>query len=215
MKAYFLSGLGADYRAFQLLKLPPNIEVVHLAWLTPAKHESLHSYAKRMAEKINTDEPYYLVGLSFGGMLATEMLAFLKPQKTFFISSVLLRKELPFYFKFWFTSIGAQLMPRALITKPNWLIHFIFGVTSNQEKQFLDTIVKEANPEFVFWAIQQVLNFKQNQLPNAPYIRIHGTNDKILPIHHFIPTYTIANGSHFMVANRAKEISAILAKEMR
>jgi len=52
-------------------------------------------------------------------------------------------------------------------------------------------------------------------LPNAPYIRIHGTLDKILPIHHFIPTYTIANGSHFMVANKAKEISAILAKEMR
>jgi pimeloyl-ACP methyl ester carboxylesterase len=168
-----------------------------------------------MAEKINTDEPYYLVGLSFGGMLATEMLTFLKPQKTIFISSVLLRKELPLYFKFWFTSIGAKLMPRALITQPNRFIHFIFGVTSIQEKQLLDTIVKESNPDFVFWAIQQVLNFKQNKLPNVPYIRIHGTKDKILPIHHFIPTYTIAKGSHFMVANRAKEISAILAKEMR
>ena len=42
-------------------------------------------------------------------------------------------------------------------------------------------------------------------------IRIHGDKDKVLPIINFQPQHLIKRGGHFMIANRANEISAILA----
>jgi hypothetical protein len=214
MKAYFLSGLGADERVFRFLQLPSHVQQIHLPWLIPSKKETFKSYARRMADKIDTNEPFYLVGLSFGGMLATEILKFVSPQKTFFISTVLTRKELPWYFRLYCNKICINLLPEKMLTYPNPIFHALFGANSKQEKEMLDRIVKEADPTFCKWAITQIFAFNPDALPKQDYIRIHGSTDKILPIHHFIPSYTILHGSHFMIANRADEISIILEKEM-
>lgn len=85
MKIYAISGLGADERAFQFLEFP--YEVVHVKWITPEGDESMSSYAKRLCAQVDTSEPFALVGLSFGGMLATEMCKFIKPVHTILLSS--------------------------------------------------------------------------------------------------------------------------------
>ena len=43
MKVYFISGLGADEKAFQLLQLP-GVEPVHLNWMPPLKKESIDCF---------------------------------------------------------------------------------------------------------------------------------------------------------------------------
>ncbi len=67
MKVYFISGLAADKRVFKYISLPTGCEAVHLDWITPQKDDTLPSYALRLASAINRDEPFALVGLSFGG----------------------------------------------------------------------------------------------------------------------------------------------------
>ena len=39
-------------------------------------------YAKRMAGKINTEEEFGILGVSFGGLVAVEMSKILKPKMT-------------------------------------------------------------------------------------------------------------------------------------
>lgn len=73
MKAYFISGMGADKRVFTHIQLPEGFEAVFLDWLAPNREETLPSYAMRLADHIDTTEPFVLIGLSFGGMLATEI----------------------------------------------------------------------------------------------------------------------------------------------
>src|SRR5687767_12739166 len=99
MKVYFISGLAADKRVFKYISLPAGCEAVHLEWITPQKDETLASYALRLAAAINREEPFALVGLSFGGMLATEIAKQYKPAVTILISSVPVAKQLPGYFR--------------------------------------------------------------------------------------------------------------------
>ena len=77
MNIYFISGLGADRRAFERLKLPGEFSLHYLEWIKPRIKESLNEYAKRLADTIDTAKPFSIVGLSMGGMIASAMTQFL------------------------------------------------------------------------------------------------------------------------------------------
>ncbi len=80
---YFIPGLGVDNRVFQKLELPSHLNVHYLEWILPISlTESIKEYAKRLAQSIDVKTPYIIVGLSFGGIIAKELQAFLNPEKT-------------------------------------------------------------------------------------------------------------------------------------
>ena len=99
MRVYFISGLGADKRAFYKIKLPQGYQAVFLDWIVPLAGESFPDYAKRFSQSIKQDEEFVLIGLSFGGMLASEIAKIVSPKKLIIISSLSSYKELPWYFK--------------------------------------------------------------------------------------------------------------------
>jgi pimeloyl-ACP methyl ester carboxylesterase len=94
MNVYFISGLGADKRAFQHIRLSTQYAVHHIEWIKPYRGESMNAYARRLAVCIDTTQSFSLVGLSFGGMIATEMTTFLNPAKAILISSTYTINEL-------------------------------------------------------------------------------------------------------------------------
>ena len=65
MKIYGISGLGADQRVFKYLKL--DCEFIPIDWITPLKRESIENYALRLAQVIDTNEAFGILGVSFGG----------------------------------------------------------------------------------------------------------------------------------------------------
>ncbi|HQV56104.1 MAG TPA: alpha/beta hydrolase, partial [Chitinophagaceae bacterium] len=84
-KVYFISGLGADKRAFSFLDLS-FCEPIFIDWIKPVDNESLYQYAMRLKEQINEPSPI-IVGVSFGGMLATEIAKSDASAKVIIISS--------------------------------------------------------------------------------------------------------------------------------
>src|ERR1035437_7250589 len=94
LTVYFISGLGADKRAFQKIKLPDSCSIQHLDWLIPMDNESLIDYTLRLAKPIDTRKPFALIGLSFGGIIVTELNKVLHPVKSIIISSVTIRSQL-------------------------------------------------------------------------------------------------------------------------
>ena len=68
---YCISGLGADEKAFDRLKVN-GYSLHHLKWIPPLANENLSSYARRKLNDIKENNPIIL-GLSFGGMIAIEM----------------------------------------------------------------------------------------------------------------------------------------------
>src|SRR5687768_12603951 len=96
-KVYFISGLGADERAFSFLDLG-FCEPVFIPWVRPLEGETVPAYAVRLKERIPEDFPI-IVGLSFGGMVAVEIGKAFPCKKIVLLSSAKTQKEIPFYLK--------------------------------------------------------------------------------------------------------------------
>jgi hypothetical protein len=91
--------------------------------------------------------------------------------------------------------------------------NFFLGAESKEDKQIANAFRKEVNPEYLQWAIHQIVSWKNVTIPQN-YIHIHGTGDRLFPIRNVKADYVIRKGGHFMVYNKAPEISAIINREL-
>ena len=213
MNVYFISGLGADKRAFERIHLSDKYSIHHLPWITPQKNEPLSSYARRLSAPIDITKPFVLVGLSMGGMMAAAMNDFMQPQKTVLISSAASALELPAYFR-WCGRLGLHnLIPTGLMNKPNSIAFWMFGAKSEAEKKLMRLIIKEGDAAFIKWGIGAILTWKGEQ-KSKNIFHIHGEADKILPVRFTKPDAVIKGGSHFMVWMKAGEVSRLLQKAL-
>lgn len=212
MNTYFISGLGADKRIFSKLKLNENINMIHINWISPNENESLASYAERLSKVIDLSQPFALVGVSFGGMIAVEMAKLLKPAATIIISSTMLSTYLPALYRFAGKLGLLKFIPAKFLKSSNKLTqNYYFGTRSNSEKTLLSKIINDTDPYFLKWAIGSILSWENKIKPKNIY-HIHGTNDKILYSKTTQPDFVIENGTHFMVYQNADEISGIIDK---
>lgn len=208
-KVYLISGLGADSRAFTKLTFPPDLELVHLDWIPALKNESLPDYAMRLAENIDTSSRFYLVGLSFGGMLATEIAKQRKPIHTFLISSTPTFKELPWYYRMAGTLHLQKLVPVSLLKKANSIGLKLLGARSPEERKLLQQLVLDSDPIFMKWALTCILTWRNLERPDN-LTQLHGTADYILPAKFTKPDFSIEGAGHFMVYANAKEINSYI-----
>jgi pimeloyl-ACP methyl ester carboxylesterase len=204
-KIYFISGLGADGRAFGKLKFPAEFDLVHLDWIPALPNESLVHYADRLAAKIDTSTPFYLIGLSFGGMLSTEIAKKLNPVHTFLISSVPVFKELPWYYRASGTLNLQKLIPLDLMKKGNAIGLRFLGAKTEDEKTLLKRLITDSDPVFMKWALTAIIKWRNTGRPSN-ITQIHGTADYILPHKYTRPDILIEGGGHFMVYACAIEI---------
>lgn len=202
MKIYAISGLGADERVFDFLKL--DAELIPLVWITPHKNESLASYTNRFSEKINTTEPYIILGLSFGGLVANEMSQMLKPKATILISSIETKNEIPLLYRIIGKTKLLNLTPKFVLKTSNILVTYMFGT---KKKKLLKDIIEDSNVDFSKWAVLQLVSW-QNETRLDNVLKISGSNDKLLPATK--NAIIIENGEHFMVVDKAEEISIII-----
>ncbi|MBL7766207.1 MAG: alpha/beta hydrolase [Chitinophagaceae bacterium] len=213
MNAYFISGLGADRRAFDKILLNESYTRYFLDWIEPLENETLNEYAERMAATIDQSKPFVLIGLSFGGIVAIEIAKRYPAEKIFIISSVSNRSELPWYLK----AMGkARIHHLGTVEKlkqdPNILFWF-FGVTSTRMKNYLTEMMHKTSSTYLRWSMDQIVNWSQEKKP-VNLIHLHGDADKLFPIRFCKPDYMIAKGGHFMVITHARQINEILLKEL-
>ncbi|MCP4457135.1 MAG: alpha/beta hydrolase [Cytophagales bacterium] len=206
MKIYALSGLGADERAFQNLSLDG--EFIPIKWLTPKKNESLKSFALRLGDQIDTAEPFVLLGLSFGGMLASELNKTLTPELTILISSASTKSELPVYFSIVRFLRLYQIVPASLFKPPAWIMNHYFRLKRNPSRGLIKEIMRDSDPKFLKWAIRAIMKWDNEVVPENVF-RIHGANDPVLTNRKLPGTITVDKG-HLIVFDQAERISEIV-----
>ncbi|MCZ4222300.1 alpha/beta fold hydrolase [Pedobacter rhodius] len=212
MNVYFISGLGADKRIFSKIKLDNKLNIIHLNWIAFHKNESLKNYAERLSKSIDQSKPFSLVGVSFGGMIAVELAKLLEPKVTIIISSTLLSKHLPFIYRLAGKLGLIKIVPANILKSSNSIIqNYFFGTKLKEERELLKNIIEDTDAHFLKWAIGSILSWKNNTKPKKLF-QIHGTNDKILYTNKVEPDFSIKGGTHFMVYQKANEISALISK---
>lgn len=208
MKLYAISGLGADERVFKYLKLEH--ELIPIPWLTPEISEPIEVYAKRMADKINTEEEFGMLGVSFGGLVAVEMSKILKPKVTILISSAETKEGLRGVYKLMGKTSLATLVPSKLFDMPRGIAKFLFGT---EKTELLNNILDDTDNNFTKWAVNELINWRnEDKINNC--LKIHGTKDKLIPAPKDENTILIEGGEHFMIVDRANEISNIINREI-
>lgn len=214
---YLLSGMGSDERVFQHMTFPDQYTLHFLPWLTPLPEETLAGYASRMTAHIPADEDITLVGVSMGGILALEIARQRPVRKVVLISSIKTTAERPLYFNLVRRTrlLALLALPDAVLfgKHRNLIIPFFLKAESPAEKELLLDYVKHTDFVYLRWAIKILIGWENEEVP-APLVHIHGGKDLTLPIATVKADYVIPDGGHFMVYNRAGEISAILKNEL-
>ena len=207
---YCISGLGADERVFRNLKIP-GAKLVYLPWAQYDKHDEMSCYAQKMAYQIKEENPIVL-GVSFGGMLATEMKILNPHQKTIIISSAKTNKELPHLSGILRFIIKTNIIPYGRIAKsPNKYSFRMFGAENEEEKELFADILRSTDLGFIKWATKTMLDWRNDITPDGIF-HIHGTADRLINPAQVHPTRWVDGGSHFMIYNRAAEVSRLIAQ---
>lgn len=211
MKVYLIPGLAADERVFRHIRLPEGYTPHLLQWAQPDLQEPLPSYAMKMAGQIDRDEPFILVGLSFGGMLATEIAKQLNPVKTILISSIPHSSQLPGYYRLaWRIGLHHVLTPTMI--KSGVMIKRLLTAEAEEDKQIIRQMARDMDPDFIRWAMWTIIHWRTTEGPPPNYYHIHGTADGILPCRYTRPTHRVHRAGHLMIFNQAKEINLLLAE---
>ncbi len=207
---YCVSGLGADERVFQKLKLE-GYQPVHIRWVEPERNESIADYAKRLTEQINSDTPI-VIGLSFGGIIAVEIAKQINTEKVILISSTKNQQEVPFYFKiFRWLPIYRLIPARIILWFGQLLAAWFFSLETLAERQLFKAILLDTDAKFMKWAIDRVVTWKNELIPENIY-HIHGESDRIFPYRFVHEDFKIKRGGHFMIMNQAEKVSNLIQK---
>lgn len=211
MNVYFVSGMSANCKVFDQLELPEGFERKYIEWYIPTLDETLEGYTRRMAENIDTSQPFVLVGYSFGAVIIQEMNKFVTPVKNIVIASMTNESEIPPMFRLGRKIRFAERFPWwSLVDKQavkEWMARFIYHVKPDEMSEF----VSYTDPVYTQWAVREILNWTPTvQCPNLYHI--HGTRDQMFPCKYVKNAYLVKDGDHLMLLKRAKKITPILTE---
>jgi len=213
MNVYFISGLGADKRVFQKLNIDPKFNVIHINWIEPHKKESINNYAHRISTQIDTTKPFLIVGLSFGGMIATLISEQISTEQIILVSSNSVGMPVG---KFYRGLIGFVLLsPFAspLIKSANKYTYKIFGAKTPEEKQLLRSILKDTDTKFLKWALKSISKWDHPKRSPIAY-QINGSEDKMIQPRFVDSDKIVTGGEHLMIFSKADELSQIINDQL-
>ncbi len=212
---YCISGFGADERVFHKMNFPGH-EFHYIKWITPGKKESVESYAGKLITQIRHKNPI-LMGLSFGGMMCTEIASQIPVEVIILISSIKHENELPY----WMHLCGKLKLNKVLPMRPFKLIEPIedynLGVETEEEKEMVHSYRRNLDLVYTDWAINAILNWRAKPA-HKNLFHIHGDSDRIFRFKKISADYTVRGGGHLMILNKSEEVNerigAILAQNL-
>ena len=207
---YLFPGIGADERLFKLLRIE-NCNTVPVQWEIPHKYESLPSFAARLLKQVDQTRPFSLIGISFGGMVASEIAKISEPEHVVLISSAKSGKELPWYFPVGRSIPIHRWVPAGWMVKFSLLLKYTAVGVRKEDKRFLAGMLREIPAMFIHRAVDCVVNWRAEEY-DPKIVHIHGEYDGVIPYRNIENCITIKNGTHFIVLDRADEVNGHLAE---
>lgn len=211
---YLIPGVGADETIFKHIQFPKGYKTKSIVWEKNKNYdEPLAEYVKRLLPQFDFQHDIYLCGLSFGGIVCTELSKIISVKRIIIISSIKTMYERPIkigvlkYLQFY------RFVPGKVLAKINFWHRWAFGKLNREEKQLVNYMLAKIDIPFNEWAVHQAIIWG-NIHPVQNMIHIHGDADKIFPINYIRSCHKIKGGTHFMIINKAEEINKIIENEL-
>jgi pimeloyl-ACP methyl ester carboxylesterase len=202
MTLFAFSGLGAYNGVFNNLNI--NAEIVPIPYAQPHENEPIEVYTRRLLQNFRPSGEFGFIGISFGGVVATEAAKLFGGKALILVSSIRTKNDIPTRYRLVAKTGILDKLPGDSSALPDSLAGFVLG---EKQKNMLGYVLDKMSGSFTRWAIKQMLLWNgQDKLHNT--LMLSGSNDNILP-----PSskendqIVIEGGGHFMVYDRGQEIS--------
>jgi len=209
---FFISGLGADHRAFDRIKLN-GYKQTHLPWIIPETGETMHSYAQKMAKPILATKNPVVIGVSLGGMLASEMTNFIPQMRAILISSIKSPAERSLLLKAGYAFPIQHFISISLLKRMSFLWRWANFKRPTADVNRMLQMFKEQDNRFLKWAMINAPKWKGTGVAERIY-HIHGDSDRLFPLKRINSPNVIKGGNHIMVFLRGEEITNLINKEL-
>jgi esterase/lipase len=209
-KVYCISGLGADEKVFKFLDLS-FVHPVFIQWITPLKNETLEHYALRLKQQYIQEHNPVIIGLSLGGMIATEIVKSTPAARAIIISSAKTKNEIPLLVRLLRNVPLYKILPDAFIKRSLRTQQYFLGAQSVQARSYVKSALKNADLNFYKWAIGAIMKW-DNTITPSNIVHIHGTNDKLLRYKFVKADISLKGGEHLIIIENAEEISSLIKK---
>ncbi len=208
-KCFVISGLGVDETVFKTLDFG-SYTPRFIQWKPVQENETLSEYVQRLSLQISEMNPV-LIGLSFGGIIAQELALQLNAKQIILLASVKSRKDIPFFARLLNYLPLHRIIPWFLISRPNFITYWFFGIKTKKDKIHLRKIFAETDERLFRWSVSQLVKWKEPILPKETMITlITGSNDHLLPPGKSNPDFKIPDAGHFFTVTHAREVSVLL-----
>jgi pimeloyl-ACP methyl ester carboxylesterase len=211
VKVYAISGLGANEKVFEKLKLPPGFELIFIPWLLPIEDDGIADYASRMAQFIDDSQEFILLGLSFGGLIAQEIARIKPPRKLLLFSTIKSDLEKPLWIRANRYLPLFKIFPYGLLNKSPlvyWVSSFRQWLKSGRPD--IDLLYSMRDNRYTRWAFQQIVYWGGTEKLSCKVIHFHGTADFIFPIWNIHESIRIEGGGHLAIYEEAPQISRMM-----
>ncbi len=175
---------------------------------------SLNHYASALAGRVDASRAHALIGVSMGGMVAQELALLTKPKRTVIISSWKGPQEMPTPLRLLRGTHPERLLTPAFLKRLLPVVRWQMGLEDADDERLFDAFTRDTAIEQLRVQIAAVLAWEGPERPVPSLSRIHGDHDRLMPIGHIEDAEVIHGGGHFMVYNRAREVSVVLRKAL-
>lgn len=216
IKVYLIPGQGSDARIFKNLSFAADIDTINIIYPIPFYNETMHQYAERIAQQIDTNEDFSIIGVSLGGMIACELTDILHPQKVIIISSASSSEEIPEMYRFFKKFPIYKNIAPSIFRYSGFVLQPLYEPDRKIEKATCVSMMHDKDALFLKRAVQLIVSWDREpgDNENKNIIHVHGDIDNTLPIENVKPDYIITGGSHMMTLTKPKEISEIINREL-
>ncbi len=208
IKIYRFPGMGADCRLYSEIQPVSGYTFVDMEWEYFSGIDTLRKYAEAVSVKINTEEPFVLMGISMGGMICSELTDMLSPLKTILISSAKYSPEIPPYLRTLKHLPFEKIITPFSVKKSIPALPITLGKVDDKHLAILNDMVLRSDVRFLQFAARAICSWEKPDFNAAKILHIHGSADKVLPLKYIRSAEVIPNGSHLMVWTHAPEINA-------
>jgi pimeloyl-ACP methyl ester carboxylesterase len=211
-KVFLISGMGADERLFRNLDLS-GFEAIPVIWIAPQTHDTLADYAAKLIQQFSIKAGDNVIGVSLGGMMATEIAKQVELKQVILISSIKTPAEAPAYYHFFKAVPIYKLISGEFMIRASFLFKPIMGKMAGVHAELFYSMLKNTSPTFLKWSIGASLNWDNTVVPKN-LTHLIGDADKVFNYKRINNAIVIKGGDHMMVFNRAKQINPIIREAL-